>query len=123
MPELTGIARSSAAPPREIKPQRVAEPAREQRPDRESVLARPPDTETAAPSPSEPGKPATASAKPVSSPFQARLNYDIQEDDVYIEILSPRTGDVIQRLPPEDAVEQLRERTDGHTGAVLDRVA
>lgn len=126
MPKIDGIAGSNAAPPREIKLQRATDPAREsQQPANQS---RPKDaenteTEQQASRP-EPGKPASATpARPISSPFQARLNYDVENEDIYIEILSPRTGEVLQRLPPEDALEPLLQNSDGKPGTVLDRVA
>ncbi len=50
----------------------------------------------------------------------ARLSYDVEDADVYIEILNPRTGDVIRRLPPEDAVPLIRDIADAGPGAVID---
>ena len=49
----------------------------------------------------------------------ARLTYDVEEADVYIEILNPRTGDVIRRLPPEDAAPLLSDIVDSGPGAVI----
>lgn len=132
MPKIDGIAASNAAPPREIKPQRAPERTAESklaanptRPDKTEAVAR--DEKV---SPLEPAQKSTAASgtsvaidKPISSPFQARMNYDIENDDLYIEILSPRTGEVLQRLPPEDALDPLLKATDGKAGAVLDQVA
>ena len=65
-----------------------------------------------------------APAKPVaqSSP-RARIGYSFEEKQPYIEILNPRTGDVIQRIPAEDAENELRTFTDGDAGVFVDRVA
>ncbi|MHA1565623.1 MAG: flagellar protein FlaG [Alphaproteobacteria bacterium] len=129
MPEITGIAASNVAPPREIKPQRAtateltnqSKPtANPTRPDDSKAVAR--DEKVSRPEPEQ--KPASEAAeKPVSSPYKARLNYDIENEDIYIEIISPRTGEVLQRLPPEDALDPLLKTTDGKIGAVLDQVA
>ncbi len=126
MPEITGIARSNVAPPRETDLKRAAETARESQ--QPATLSNSKDEETTATNQqaSRPESEKAASAtpeKPVSSTYQARLNYDVQNEDLYIEILSPRTGEVLQRLPPKDALEPLLQNTDGKPGAVLDRVA
>ena len=126
MPKITGIAASNVAPPREIKPQRAAERTSEAKPITNPT--RPEEGETVARdeqvSRFEPAKtPASvATDKPISSPFQARLNYDIENEDLYIEIISRRTGEVLQRLPPKDALDPLLKATDGKAGAVLDQV-
>lgn len=39
---------------------------------------------------------------------RARLTYDEKLSRVFVEILDPRTGDVITRIPPERLVEQLK---------------
>lgn len=64
----------------------------------------------------------TATAQRQHSP-RARLTYDPQEATVYVEILNPRTGDVIQRLPPERATGAVLRATDRTTGAVVDAKA
>ncbi|MGB0625415.1 MAG: hypothetical protein ACPGQ5_02465 [Alphaproteobacteria bacterium] len=74
----------------------------------------------------EEATPAVGVPEPIRAPelaprkFQARLNYDPVEEDVFIEILDPKTGEVLRRLPAEDASE---DETAGQTGALLDRVA
>ncbi len=50
----------------------------------------------------------------------ARLTYDQERGRVYVEILDPQTGEVLQRLPPESAVERLQELNDGQPGALVD---
>ena len=40
--------------------------------------------------------------------FQARLNYDNEAEEVVVEILDPQTGDVLQRLPPEELPDDIR---------------
>lgn len=59
--------------------------------------------------------------EPPPSSFKARLNYDRERAEVYVEILDPQTGDVIQTLPPDQAAEEyapLRE-----SGSLLDALA
>ena len=41
--------------------------------------------------------------EPIRRKFQARLNYDPIERDVFIEILDPETGEVLRRFPAEKA--------------------
>jgi hypothetical protein len=53
--------------------------------------------------------------------FQARLSYDPENAEVFVEILDPTTGDVIRRLPAEKAAEE--ESVFGYGGALIDRVA
>lgn len=70
-----------------------------------------------------PGKPVSVSSKPPSfaaGGAHARLTYDVEDADVYIEILNPRTGDVIRRLPPEDAAPLISDITNSAPGAVID---
>ncbi len=57
------------------------------------------------------------------SAFQARLNYDRDKATVFVEILDPSNGDVIQRIPAETAADWLRELTGGHGGTVVDKIA
>ena len=40
--------------------------------------------------------------------FQARLNYDQDADEVVIEIINPKTGDVITRIPAEKLPDDIR---------------
>lgn len=59
--------------------------------------------------------------EPPPASFKARLNYDRERAEVYVEILDPQTGDVIQTLPPDQAAEEyapLRE-----SGSLLDALA
>ena len=51
----------------------------------------------------------------------ARLNRE--EKRVYVEILDPRTGEVILRLPPESAVSRMIELSGGRLGALVDSTA
>ena len=53
----------------------------------------------------------------------ARIGYSFEEREPYIEILNPRTGDVIRRFPAEAAEDELRTFTDGDSGVFIDRVA
>ena len=57
------------------------------------------------------------------SSVSARLTYDLEESEVFIEILDPRSGDVIQRLPPDKAAGEIAELTGGASGAIFDQVA
>lgn len=57
------------------------------------------------------------------SSFQARLNYDRDKATVFVEILDPTTGDVIQRIPAESAAERIHELTGGYGGSVVDKIA
>ncbi len=52
--------------------------------------------------------------------FQARLSYDPDEAEVFVEILDPITGDVIRRLPADKAAEDHANFRDG--GALFDRL-
>ena len=54
---------------------------------------------------------------------RARLSYSLTENDTYVEILNPQTGDVIKRFPPEQAEDQLRTFSQGDAGIFLDQVA
>ena len=54
---------------------------------------------------------------------RARLSYSLTENDAYVEILNPQTGDVIKRFPPEQAEDQLRNFSQGDGGIFLDKVA
>lgn len=58
--------------------------------------------------------------EPIRRNFQARLSYDPVEADVFIEILDPRTGDVIRRLPAESEDDDPSNR---HLGTLVDRIA
>ncbi len=53
----------------------------------------------------------------------ARLSYDRETNRVYVEILDPRTGEVIQRLPPESAVSRMIELSGARLGALIDSSA
>ena len=53
----------------------------------------------------------------------ARLSYDREKKRVYVEILDPRTGEVILRLPPESAVSRMIELSGGRLGALVDSTA
>lgn len=58
--------------------------------------------------------------EPIRRTFPARLNYDPQTRDVFLEILDPETGDVLRRLPAEQAAEDESSR---HGGAILNQLA
>ncbi len=60
---------------------------------------------------------------PVQKLPRARLSYSLTEKDAFVEILNPRTGDVIKRFPPEQAEDELRAFVEGDAGLFLDRVA
>lgn len=71
--------------------------------------------------PAAPGIPMPFRApEPIRPAFQARLNYDPLEADVFLEILDPETGEVIRRFPAEDAA---RDEVTGRGGALIDHVA
>lgn len=53
--------------------------------------------------------------------FQARLSYDPENAEVFIEILDPTTGDVIRRFPAEEATDEQSAFPQG--GALVDQVA
>ncbi len=94
----------------------VSGPARE---------AAPPSRADAAPAakaaaPAAEAAPAAAEAAPADN---ARLSYDREKKRVYVEILDPRTGEVIQRLPPESAVSRMIEISGGRLGALVDSTA
>jgi uncharacterized FlaG/YvyC family protein len=40
--------------------------------------------------------------------FHARLNYDRDSEEVIVEILDPKTGDVITRIPAEELPDDIR---------------
>jgi uncharacterized FlaG/YvyC family protein len=62
---------------------------------------------------------------------RARLAYDTELSRVFVEILDPRTGDVLNRFPPENLVEHLESFVDesdprgGHVraGRIVDELA
>ena len=58
--------------------------------------------------------------EPIRRKFQARLNYDPIERDVFIEILDPETGEVLRRFPAEKAAE---DKTTSRGGAIINRLA
>ncbi len=68
-----------------------------------------------------------AAPPPVRQPVKpsvdtARLTYDHESHRVYVEIIDPQTGDVLQRLPPESAAEVLQELNDGQPGALVNNL-
>ncbi len=70
--------------------------------------------------PSTRAAPRTARLPAKATGDTARLTYDQERGRVYVEILDPQTGEVLQRLPPESAVERLQELNDGQPGALVD---
>ncbi len=70
--------------------------------------------------PAAEAEPAAAEAAPADN---ARLSYDRETKRVYVEILDPRTGEVILRLPPESAVSRMIELSGGRFGALVDSTA
>jgi hypothetical protein len=58
--------------------------------------------------------------EPIQRRFQARLNYDPIEADVFLEILDPETGEVLRRFPAEKAEE---DETTNRGGAIFNRLA
>jgi hypothetical protein len=71
----------------------------------------PAPAEDSAPEP-EPEQ-ASVRVEPVRRGFEARLNYDPFEADVFIEILDPQTGDVLRRFPAESADKDSLLRRGG----------
>lgn len=92
---------------------------REHPPDGEAENARPDHGQTTSASATTAAA-ATAAPKFGAGGTHARLSYDFEDADVYIEILNPRTGDVIRRLPPEDAAPLISDITNAAPGAVID---
>lgn len=43
--------------------------------------------------------------EPIQRKFQARLNYDPLEAEVFLEIIDPETGEMLRRFPGEKASE------------------
>ena len=64
----------------------------------------------------------TAAAKPAPSQrgSSARLSYDHEDKRVYVEIIDPQTGDVLQRLPP-DIIAKSKSIDGTQPGAIFDR--
>ena len=52
--------------------------------------------------------------------FQARLSYDPESAEVFVEILDPTTGDVIRRFPAEEAAEKQSAFRQG--GQLVDQL-
>ena len=103
-------ARADTRPTR--APERLAQPRRAS-PDAADVAAQP-----------DRAPPQTAEvAAPREPAISARVNYDYEDARIFIEILNPRTGDVIRRLPPDLAVDFAQAETGRSTGIVLDRSA
>ena len=66
-------------------------------------------------------------AKPEKQPqpqrsAHARLNYDEETKEVFIEILDPQTGEVLQRFPAEELPDQLRAASSG-VGSLVETTA
>ena len=57
--------------------------------------------------------------EPIQRKFQARLNYDPLERDVFLEILDPETGEVLRRFPAEKAAE---DEIANHGGTIFNRL-
>ena len=79
-----------------------------------------------------PDLPATDQVRPTNtgartetqaSSFEARLNYDKDKALLFVEILDPATGDVVQRIPAETAADRIRELTGSYGGTVVDKIA
>lgn len=118
MQETSGIGRATQAAP-SPRPTHV----RERPPDASAPDASTEVAQSTAASPQ--GSSRTAPVEAAAASFgaggsHARLSYDFEDADVYIEILNPRTGDVIRRLPPEDAVPLIRDITNAAPGTVID---
>lgn len=52
----------------------------------------------------------------------ARLNYDEETKEVFVEILDPQTGDVLQRFPAEELPERIRA-AGGEVGSLVETIA
>ena len=103
-------ARADTRPTR--APERLAQPRRAS-PEAADVAAQPRRASPEAAEVAAPREPA----------ITARVNYDYEDARIFIEILNPRTGDVIRRLPPDLAADFALEETGRSTGIVVDRSA
>lgn len=52
----------------------------------------------------------------------ARLNYDEESEEVFVEILDPQTGDVLQRFPAEELPDDIRASV-GDAGSLVETIA
>jgi len=52
----------------------------------------------------------------------ARLNYDEDKKEVFVEILDPQTGDVLQRFPAEELPDNIRAAV-GNVGSLVETIA
>lgn len=52
----------------------------------------------------------------------ARLSYDQDKKEVFVEILDPQTGDVLQRFPAEELPERIRA-AGGEVGSLVETFA
>jgi len=52
----------------------------------------------------------------------ARLHYDEDKKEVFVEILDPQTGDVLQRFPAEELPDQIRAASSG-VGSLVETIA
>jgi hypothetical protein len=81
----------------------VGEPRQEQRPAEQRATRA--DTEPQR-------KPADGPRRDGLGSARARLAYDSELSRVFVEILDPRTGDVVSRIPPEQLAEHLASVVD-----------
>ncbi len=107
----TDIASEAIAKSAERPGKPVSGPARKREPAPTSRADAAPAAEAA---------PVAAEAAPGDN---ARLSYDRETNRVYVEILDPRTGEVILRLPPKSAVSRMIELSGGRLGALVDSTA
>ncbi len=57
-----------------------------------------------------------------AKPAHARLQYDEETKEVFIEILDPQTGEVLQRFPAEELPEKLGAASTG-VGSLVETIA
>lgn len=67
-----------------------------------------------------PEKRQSAEAQPRGA--HARLNYDEETKEVFVEILDPQTGEVLQRFPAEELPDQIRA-AGGEVGSLVETFA
>ncbi len=68
-------------------------------------------------------KPAPETADRAEPRVAARVSYDREDSRMVVEILNPRTGDVIKRLPPDLAAAFAEEQTGRPTGVLVNQSA
>lgn len=67
-------------------------------------------------------QPQAERAKPEPRGAHARLNYDQETKEVFVEILDPQTGEVLQRFPAEELPDNIRASV-GDVGSLVETIA